>query len=390
MSAVAGAAQCGRSAPCRGEFGAHCQCWISNVWPGRRILAMDKNMSEIRVESLTKRYGEATALDGVSLAFPEGSFTALLGPSGCGKTTMLRLIAGFEAPSEGRVFFGDTPVADPKRQLPPEARGVGVVFQSYALWPHMDVAENVAYPLRARHVASADIPARVTKVLDIVGLNGFEKRRIDELSGGQRQRVALARCLVAEARIILFDEPLANLDMHLRASMVDAFRDIHRRTSATIVYVTHDQAEALALADRVAVMSKGKLLQAATPQEIYRSPADAAVAGFVGRGSLISGNTIHHSGQIATIDIAGHRLAARSLVEPRGAVKILLRPEALAIASDGLPATVLDSVYRGPVHEVRLALAEPGQHLLVDSTEALATGQRVHVAVSDAWVVPGT
>lgn len=346
-------------------------------------------MSEIRVESLTKRYGDMTALDDVSLAFPQGSFTALLGPSGCGKTTMLRLIAGFEAPSEGRAFFGDVLVADPKRQLPPEARNVGVVFQSYALWPHMDVAGNVAYPLKARHVASADVPTRVAAVLDIVGLTGFEKRRVDELSGGQRQRVALARCLVAEARIILFDEPLANLDMHLRSAMVDAFRDIHRRTGATIVYVTHDQAEALALADRVAVMSKGRLLQAATPQEIYRSPADAAVAGFVGRGSLISGNTVDHSGETSTIDIGGHRLAARSHGEPTGAVKVLLRPEALRIAADGLPATVLDSVYRGPVHEVRLSLSGPEQQLLVDSTEALTAGQRVHVAVSDAWVVPG-
>jgi iron(III) transport system ATP-binding protein len=346
-------------------------------------------MSEIRVESLIKRYGGTTALDGVSLDFPQGSFTALLGPSGCGKTTMLRLIAGFESPSEGRVFLGEALVADPTRQLPPEARNVGVVFQSYALWPHMDVAENVAYPLKARHVASAGIPARVAAVLDIVGLGGFGKRRIDELSGGQRQRVALARCLVAEAGIILFDEPLANLDMHLRAAMVDAFRDIHRRTGATIVYVTHDQAEALALADRVAVMSKGRLLQAAAPQEIYRSPADVAVAGFVGRGSLISGNTVSHSDRTSIIDIAGHRLAARSHDEPAGAVKVLLRPEALRIAAEGLPATVLDSVYRGPVHEVRLALGEPGQHLLVDSAEALAAGQRVHVAVSDAWVVPG-
>ncbi|MBN9548469.1 MAG: ABC transporter ATP-binding protein [Alphaproteobacteria bacterium] len=345
-------------------------------------------MSEIRVESLIKRYGGTTALDGVSLDFPEGSFTALLGPSGCGKTTMLRLIAGFEAPSEGRVFLGDALVADPKRQLPPEARNVGVVFQSYALWPHMDVAENVAYPLKARHAASAGIPARVAAVLDIVGLGGFGKRRIDELSGGQRQRVALARCLVAESGIILFDEPLANLDMHLRAAMVDAFRDIHRRTGATIVYVTHDQAEALALADRVAVMSKGRLLQAAAPQEIYRSPTDAAVAGFVGRGSLVSGNSVGHSDRASIIDVAGHRLTARSHDKPAGPVKVLLRPEALRIADEGLPATVLDSVYRGPVHELRLALGEAGQHLLVDSAEALAAGQRVHVAVSDAWVVP--
>ncbi|PAP99429.1 ABC transporter ATP-binding protein [Mesorhizobium mediterraneum] len=354
-------------------------------------------MSEIKVERLTKRFNETAALDAVSLDFAAGSFTALLGPSGCGKTTMLRLIAGFEAPSQGRVLFGDELMADPQRQVPPEARGVGVVFQSYALWPHMDVAENVAYPLKARHVKRGEIAGRVGAVLDIVGLNGFESRRIEELSGGQRQRVALARCLVADAKIILFDEPLANLDMHLRSSMVDAFRDIHRRTGATIVYVTHDQAEALALADRVAIMSRGKVLQAAAPQEVYRAPANATVAGIVGRGSIVGGTVIDHAEETATVDIAGHRLVARSAGTSAGPVKILLRPEALRISPEGMPATVLDSVYRGPVHEVRLALPMPGrgpgpgpgQELLIDSTEAVAVGQSVNVAVSDAWIIPG-
>ncbi len=345
-------------------------------------------MSAIRVEGLSKRFNETTALDAVSLDFPAGSFTALLGPSGCGKTTMLRLIAGFEAPSEGRVLFGETVMADPQRQVPPEARGVGVVFQSYALWPHMDVAENVAYPLKARYVKKAGIPGRVGAVLDVVGLSGFEKRRIEELSGGQRQRVALARCLIAEAKIILFDEPLANLDMHLRASMVEAFRDIHRRTGATIVYVTHDQAEALALADRVAVLSQGKVLQAAPPQEVYRAPANATVAGFVGRGTIVSGTAIGHADGATTVDISGHRVAARSAGAPAGPLKILLRPEALRLSSAGLPATVLGSIYRGPVHEVRLALPTQGQDLLIDSTEPVAVGETVHVAVSDAWVIP--
>jgi len=346
-------------------------------------------MSDIKVERLTKRFNEMAALNAVSLDFPKGSFTALLGPSGCGKTTMLRLIAGFEAPSDGRVLFGDRLMADPRRQVPPEARGVGVVFQSYALWPHMDVAGNVAYPLKARHVKQGEIAGRVGAVLDIVGLDGFEKRRIEELSGGQRQRVALARCLVADAKIILFDEPLANLDMHLRASMVDAFRDIHRRTGATIVYVTHDQAEALALADRVAVMSQGRLLQAAPPREVYRAPADATVAGFIGRGSIVSGIANGHGNGVTTVEIAGHRVTARSAGGQEGPVKVLLRPEALRLSSEGLPATVLDSIYRGPVYETRLALPDPGQELLIDSIEALAAGRKVEVAVSDAWVIPG-
>ncbi|WP_027153449.1 ABC transporter ATP-binding protein [Mesorhizobium sp. WSM2561] len=354
-------------------------------------------MSEIRVERLTKRFNETAALNAVSLDFAAGSFTALLGPSGCGKTTMLRLIAGFEAPSEGRVLFGDELMADPQRQVPPEARGVGVVFQSYALWPHMDVGENVAYPLKARHVKRSEIASRVGAVLDVVGLNGFESRRIEELSGGQRQRVALARCLVADAKVILFDEPLANLDMHLRSSMVDAFRDIHRRTGATIVYVTHDQAEALALADRVAIMSQGKVLQAAAPQEVYRAPANATVAGFVGRGSIVSGFVVDQAVGTATVDVAGHRFPVRTAGSPAGAVKVLLRPEALRISPEGMQAAVLDSIFRGPVHEVRLALPmagrgpgqDPGQELLIDSTEAVAVGQRVHLTVSDAWIIPG-
>ena len=344
-------------------------------------------MTIIRVEKLSRRYGDIAAVDGISLDFPTGSFTALLGPSGCGKTTLLRLIAGFEAPAEGRILFDEKLMADPLRQVAPEARGVGVVFQSYALWPHMDVAGNVAYPLKTKRITGTEIARRVGEVLEIVGLAGFQARRIEELSGGQRQRVALARCLVADQKIILFDEPLANLDMHLRASMVDAFRDIHRRTGATIVYVTHDQAEALALADRVAVMSKGKLLQVAPPQDVYRAPADATVAGFVGRGGIIAGSVLEAAGGTAAVEAAGHRFAARSGGNASGPVKILLRPEALRLASEGFAARVLDAIYRGPVYEVRLALATQ-EELVLDSVHAPAVGEHVHVACSDAWVIP--
>jgi iron(III) transport system ATP-binding protein len=343
-------------------------------------------VTTIRAERLSRRFGEIAAVDGITLDFPAGSFTALLGPSGCGKTTLLRLIAGFEAPAEGQILFDDRLMADPSRQVPPESRGVGIVFQSYALWPHMDVAENVAYPLKTKRTAKAEIERKVGDVLEIVGLAGFQARRIDELSGGQRQRVALARCLVADAKIILFDEPLANLDMHLRAAMVDVFRDIHRRTGATIVYVTHDQAEALALADRVAVLSRGRLLQVAPPRDVYRAPADATVAGFVGRGAIVSGWVAAASGDMSTVEAAGHRFSARGGGRP-GSARILLRPEALRLAPDGFAARVLDSVYRGPVHEVRLALAT-GEHVVLDSIDAPAVGAEVHVACSDAWVIP--
>jgi iron(III) transport system ATP-binding protein len=344
-------------------------------------------MSEITVERLTKRFGETVALDAVSLNLDAGSFTALLGPSGCGKTTLLRLIAGFEAPSEGSVRFGGELIASPGFQVPPEKRSVGVVFQSYALWPHMDVHGNVAYPLKTRGRPSAEIRQRVGAVLEMVGLDGFESRRIDELSGGQRQRVALARCLVADSRIILFDEPLANLDMHLRAAMVEAFRDIHRRSGATIVYVTHDQAEALALADRVAVMSSGRVLQFGSPQDVYRSPAAPAVAGFVGRGAIVSGTLLGADAGVGEIEIGGQRVRTRTTGRAAGPAKVLLRPEHLALAGEGVAARVAGVTYRGPVYEVRLDLPS-GEQVMLDAPAAPAVGDQVRVAVSDAWVIP--
>ena len=344
-------------------------------------------MTEIRIQNLTKRFGEVTALNDISIDFPAGSFTSLLGPSGCGKTTLLRLIAGFEVPDGGQLSFDDELIADAKNQKKPEERGVGVVFQSYALWPHMDVAANVAYPLKTRKVGRDEIISRVAAVLDSVGLVGYAKRGIDELSGGQRQRVALARCLVADAKIILFDEPLANLDMHLRASMVEAFRDIHRRTRATIVYVTHDQSEALALSDRVAVMSSGNILQIASPSEVYHSPSDRKVAGFIGRGTVVSGTVVRRNGLSMVVDIGGTHVTARGVDNGTDSVQVLLRPEAVALADQGLDAVVQQSTYRGPVHETWLELAN-GERLTLDSPHPLPLGSNVHVAVGDAWIIP--
>lgn len=344
-------------------------------------------MTGILLQNVSRRFDAIPAVDGISLDFPAGSFTALLGPSGCGKSTLLRLIAGFEAPDEGTVHIRGIVVADPAHQAPPEKRGIGIVFQSYALWPHMDVAGNVAYPLKTRGADRQTIAAKVEDVLAVVGLDGFGTRKVDELSGGQRQRVALARCLVADAGIILFDEPLANLDMHLRASMVDVFRDIHQRTRATIVYVTHDQAEALALADRIAVLDSGKLLQVGSPSDIYRSPADAKVAGFVGRGAVVTAKAVEHNGG-GQVEIAGQRIPARLRGAKAGNLRVLLRPESLTIAETGLAATVASTTYRGPVHEIRLRL-DSGEEVILDHPLALAVGERTHVAVTDAWVIPG-
>ena len=343
----------------------------------------------IGLQHVSRRFGTVQAVDDVSLDLPGGSFTALLGPSGCGKSTLLRLIAGFEAPDAGSIRFGERVVAEPGRQMPPERRGVGIVFQSYALWPHMDVQGNVAYPLKTRGLDRRSVEAKVAEVLSVVGLEGYGERRVDELSGGQRQRVALARCLVADAGIILFDEPLANLDMHLRAAMVDVFREIHRRTRATVVYVTHDQAEALALADRIAVLDRGRLLQVAHPAQVYRSPADARVAGFVGRGAIVCGRAAAAGADQATVSIAGCRIAARcgAAQAAEREVQVLLRPEGLTLAGAGLPATVISTIYRGPVHEVRLKL-ESGEEIALDTVQPPRPGERVHVAVSDAWIIP--
>ncbi|MDH6233814.1 iron(III) transport system ATP-binding protein [Mesorhizobium soli] len=344
-------------------------------------------MSEISIRDISRRFGAIQALDGISLDFPAGSFTALLGPSGCGKSTLLRLVAGFEAPDAGSIRFGSQLVADPVRQVRPEKRGVGMVFQSYALWPHMDVAGNVSYPLRTRGLEKGTIEQKVADVLAMVGLTGLGARKVDELSGGQRQRVALARCIVADAGIILFDEPLANLDIHLRATMVDVFGDIHRATGATIVYVTHDQGEALALADRIAVLDRGRLLQVGSPIEIYRAPVHVNVAGFVGRGAIVNGQAVDHRDDLAVVEISGLRIEARGAGIKSGPVRILLRPEALALAHAGLPAVVKSSTYRGPVHELRLSLGT-GEEILLDDPQAHVVGEHVHVAISDAWVIP--
>jgi iron(III) transport system ATP-binding protein len=338
-------------------------------------------MTLIALDGVGKRFGATPALCDISLDFPSGSFTALLGPSGCGKTTLLRLIAGFETPSSGEIRFAGRPVADPERQLPPEARGVGMVFQSYALWPHMNVFGNVAYPLRTRGLGKAAIAARVAAVLETVGLEGFAERSVEALSGGQRQRVALARCLVADTGIVLFDEPLANLDVHLRQSMLAALRDIHRRIAATIVYVTHDQSEALALADRVAVLDRGVLQQLGTPQQIYAEPASAMVAGFVGRGSLVAA-TLRDGWAV----LAGHGFQARG--EAAGAARLLLRPEALRPAETGIAVRVADLSYQGPVYEVTAVIEATGERLLFDAKAPPEIGGRLTLAVDDAWIVP--
>ncbi|MDJ0930558.1 ABC transporter ATP-binding protein [Breoghania sp.] len=244
-------------------------------------------MSEIRIDSIAKSFDRTPILKDISLQIEEGEFVAVLGPSGCGKTTLLRCLAGFETLDAGQIEIGGQTVSGPSRHVPPEKHNIGVVFQNYALWPHMNVAQNVAYGLKIAGLAKKDRAARVAHVLDLVELGGFADRRPADLSGGQRQCVALARGLAMESRVVLLDEPLANLDVHLRGALEEEFAAFHARSGATMFYITHDQAEALALADRVAVMNHGRILQFDRPEALFRQPTCETVAGFIGEGRVL-------------------------------------------------------------------------------------------------------
>jgi iron(III) transport system ATP-binding protein len=249
-------------------------------------------VASVELKGLGKRYGAAVAVDSVSLRIEHGQLVCLLGPSGCGKTTTLRLIAGFIEPSAGEIVVGDKVLSSPVRTVPPEGRNMSMIFQSYALWPHMTVAENVAYGLRIRRMDKATIDARLKAILSTARLEALADRYPGELSGGQQQRVSLARALVVEPETLLLDEPLSNLDANLREEMRFEIRRLHDQYRYTTVYVTHDQAEAMTTADRIAVMSHGRIEQLGTPQEIYEAPKSAFVARFIGGSNILSGKAL--------------------------------------------------------------------------------------------------
>jgi iron(III) transport system ATP-binding protein len=348
-------------------------------------------MAAITLDGVSKRFGRQTALRDVALDLPQGSFTALLGPSGCGKTTVLRLIAGFERPSAGRVLIDGEVVSTPETAVPPEARRLGVVFQSYALWPHLTVAGNAAYPLEARRRPKAEVVAGTAAALAQVGMSAYADRAVDALSGGQRQRVALARALAAETRAVLFDEPLANLDAHLRGMLVEEFRRLHRETGRTMVYVTHDQTEAIALADRLVVMEGGRVLQADAPQTVYRTPSCAAVAAFVGRGAVVDAVVERVAENRARLRLGGVIVDARCAAGAKpGPALALLRPEALSLDAEGpLTARVLRATYRGATVEIEAEIAGSGRVCLdADPDAAPRPGVQVRLRLRDAWVVP--
>jgi len=255
-------------------------------------------MISIRIEKLTKKFGTTVALQDLDLTIEQGELFFLLGPSGCGKTTLLRSIAGFYIPEQGKIFFGNDDVT----RLAPHKRNTGMMFQSYALWPHMTVAQNVAFGLEERKVPRAEIKTRVAEALASVRMESYAERKPNQLSGGQQQRVALARALVIRPRCLLLDEPLSNLDAKLRLEMRTEIRRVCKEFNLTTVYVTHDQKEALSISDRMAILENGKILQVGTPREVYRRPAKKTVANFIGETDFIEGRIVGLIGDCATVE----------------------------------------------------------------------------------------
>ena len=350
-------------------------------------------MAEIRLIDLSKNYGPTAALRGVSLTVHNGELLALLGPSGCGKTTTLQILAGFLAPDGGEVWADDRLLSSLQGVVPPERRRMSLVFQSYALWPHMTVFHNVAFGLAMRRMARVEIKRRVAWILGVVDLSGYEERYPHELSGGQQQRVALARALVVQPDTLLLDEPLSNLDANLREQMRFEIRRIHQETGITTVYVTHDQAEAMVIADRIAVMNGGQIEQTGTPREIYEYPQSRFVASFIGQSNCLSGHLVE-PGLVRCGHLEVHT-SDSSTFRPGDIVVLCVRPHAVQVrrVSADSPAGrnavlghLVQHAYLGDWQDLRIALPGSMQiRALTPSSHSYQAGDQVLVELpSDA------
>ena len=342
-------------------------------------------MSSVTIRQVSKSFGSNLILSSFDEEFKNGEFVTLLGPSGCGKTTMLRMIAGFEKPTTGEIYFDDTLISSDKVFVPPEKRGVGMVFQSYAVWPHMDVFHNVAYPLIIAKKDRPSIKQKVAHVLDIVHLSQYAERYPNQLSGGQQQRVALARALVAEPTLLLLDEPLSNLDAKLRESMRFEIKEIQRNLGITVVYVTHDQTEAMAMSDRVFLINRGVVQQKGTPEEIYRQPVNQFVADFLGKVDFIKGESdagsirLHHTE--VSLPYAGDK---------KGAVEVAVRPENITMSKEkgDIEGTVTVGYYLGDASDYRVAVGGIALRVITEGRlfRTFKPGDRVFLTLDDFMV----
>ena len=346
-----------------------------------------KEKKGVRLDHISKIYTDPKtgkpfyAVKDVSLDIEPGSFVTLLGPSGCGKTTTLRMIAGFESPDEGEIYLGQEPI----NALTPNKRDTAMVFQSYALFPHYNVFDNVAYGLRLRKVPKAEIDRRVAAILELVELSGMESRMTNQLSGGQQQRVALARAMVVEPGVLLFDEPLSNLDAKLRVSMRTEIRRIQQTLGITAVYVTHDQAEAMAISDKIIIMNRGVVAQMGTSEEIYQHPNSEFVADFIGEVNFLSGDITQVRGGSCTLSIAGHPVQVDN---PDGfpvgkQCKVVLRPEAGILGDSGaLPCKVVLSCFMGAYQNYHVMVGDT----LVKLADYCPVGRRVYRVGDTAYL----
>ncbi len=355
----------------------------------------------VSVTELTKtfrsKHEEVKALDRVSLITPPRKILTLLGPSGCGKTSLLRCIAGLENPDRGEIAVGDEVVWSKARGIafPPERRGLGMVFQSYAIWPHMTVLDNVAYPLRLRRVPRPEIMRRVKAVLDMVQLEGLENRPATKLSGGQQQRVALARALVAEPKVILFDEPLSNLDAKLRESTRQELRAFITSLGLSSIYVTHDRVEALAISDEVAVMHRGAIVERGTPTELYFQSDNPFVVDFIGRANFVQAKVVSHDGDafvVADTRLGRLKAAAPAEVTPRQEVTMYFRTESVELVRSGeggglneFDARVKASLFTGEAYEVRVEVNGVEILAKLGLGDRVTEGEQVRLRVRPEW-----